>query len=884
MHGITVEQACRFRMRNGYGICAKSQNFSDESAKHMGDEFNDIMNPLFGGQPGQSVLSCVTVEKDVFLALSTMRTEMHGRLAIFTHAYVMPAAEYGRLMQEQPEALLFVPLDQMYVSMQGSSILPAVELALNQPKPDLDNLLQKYKLDQERYAILLWAAYRSIDGTRSVCLTFSGTVNYKLNVVRELVYCVLQGMLPSLQGKISYSSSGDMRRNICLEDAQSGSIGGEAIRFAIYGDRSDCRMEDLDDLEKKFFLTLAQAYPKTRENLLQRMDAWIAELIKPDQKFSMDLVLAAYYLGENFDLDTADTGKLMAWLLNSVSMVSCNENVLDRKLSELLKKMDRITLENKNLLLRRMMVSREQEFVQEMFRLMMNASEKEKVDLLKRAMRGEYREKGDQITATLLEKLPADSKEWDLVLCSEILRWILKHQSKSTLAYAVQLVKNQTPEVCRDVIEQILCSEEQESEWTQDRNQVLETAFQTAVPKMKGEQAASAILSEDALAGWMRLANLPEQQNDLVVQGTRYYIKAYLSQPDQTGENADAVLKICHTYPVWGKVLQPMVRTEIPLVWNEMMSRIYLKPVQSRHQLIAVCKEPLTPQDLEAELPCGKQVEKQFVRFFCKNYAGSPEKELLAALKQEKRDLEQICLPCKTQRNVLEAEMCWAAEQLPEECFTDLDDMAAWEQFGKESGLKKVFELPRGKQIEALATMGRGQNTEQFCMLLRHGKASDKERIRMVEQIPELMNRLDQKGVFSWELFFLYIYDLDAKQPDSARLLDLLQKTEIRTMKYWPQNYRLSDFPVWISLEQYRTLGKEIKKIAGRGAGERVQQIMQVLLDKKASDSSFVGRSAQTDSARMPAQDPLEDEREKKGGRHASGAGKKFWWPFKGKN
>lgn len=291
---MKVEQACRFRLDSGYGISARSPGFDAQQEKSLGEVFNDTMNTVFPGGMGSSVLSCITRGQYAFWARSTLRTDIHNRTTIFTHSYVIPIREYATMMEQMPEKFLAMSMDRLFNVQTGGDTMQTVEF----PDPDCQELnaqalFEKYRLTSQRYAALLQGAYEAITGNRTINLyTVETAEDKKETLVRELTYCILEGMLPAMKKMVTFSSGPDARMRINVINDKVG-LSNDALIFGVEEDQHTS-IRSKDPMRVQMFQELGRATVEKRKQYLDQMEACLSELVNLDNCPPMQLIVAAY--------------------------------------------------------------------------------------------------------------------------------------------------------------------------------------------------------------------------------------------------------------------------------------------------------------------------------------------------------------------------------------------------------------------------------------------------------------------------------------------------------------------------------------------------------------------------------------------------------------
>lgn len=301
---MKVEQACRFRTSEGYGITAKSPGFDRSQEKALADAFNDAMIPVFSNV-GNSILSCTVENPYALYAKNTLRTH-ETRKVIFTHGYIIPKDDYARMMQEIPQRFLAVPAAALMDIQNCSENMDQVEFPGTQyGELSFEEIVSKYNLDANRYSRLLMGAYETMTSNRSLRLYTNVPVEKREQMVRELTYCIVEGLLPIMKGKVSFSSGSDTRMTISVMPA------GESIKHGdlVFGVEDDAytNINFRDELSASCFRTLATASREERKALLDNMQAWLCEVVNVEEGLTLLQICAAfvYQSGQEMTYDVA---------------------------------------------------------------------------------------------------------------------------------------------------------------------------------------------------------------------------------------------------------------------------------------------------------------------------------------------------------------------------------------------------------------------------------------------------------------------------------------------------------------------------------------------------------------------------------------------------
>ena len=333
---MKLEQVCRFRAATGYTVCAQSPGFTADHEAEMGKLFNDTMNPLFG-KVGQSLFTCAIGEKGtIFLSRSTLRSS-YGRTAMFTHSYLLSPDDYEVLMEGSSGAsLLSLSMEDMLYTQPASSNLPTLSFVPSNDIPDLDVLRKKYQLDDARYAQLLLGAYRAMTTSASLCLYTKRPLEETPVLVRELAYCIAEGLLPMLKKRLTYSSAADTRMKVCVSSSVGGhTLGKSGIPFDVDQGRSFPAIK-IDSMSDTFFRALAHASVLERHAMLDKMQRWLSDLSDEGSGISLGMVVAAYYLSSGQSLINEEAARLLANLLSGAKGSGVNQQALDQVLAHLI--------------------------------------------------------------------------------------------------------------------------------------------------------------------------------------------------------------------------------------------------------------------------------------------------------------------------------------------------------------------------------------------------------------------------------------------------------------------------------------------------------------------------------------------------------------------
>lgn len=339
-----IEQACRFRLESGYGISARSEGVTTEQEKAIGDSFNDSMNNLFP-ELGSSILSCTIRGRYALYARNTLKTDIFGRMTIFTHSYLFNLEDYGNILCSHPEQILGIPMSRLMDSRGGESVLPSLELEdLHGQAMDRDTLFEKYGLnDPERYTLLLTGAYEALSTGRSLRLYLGDKSGTPEQMVRELVFCITEGLVSSLRRRITFSSGGDARMSISILRGRERSAGGEMV-YDVFGNaRMNVKIQD--KLKLRLFEALGHADREGRKRILRGIEEWLEK--HGAKNCTAGQVLAAAYVEQFVHMDEnrrhryldKDLRFLMFRAFAAAAGKSLTVDEADERLCELLEEM-----------------------------------------------------------------------------------------------------------------------------------------------------------------------------------------------------------------------------------------------------------------------------------------------------------------------------------------------------------------------------------------------------------------------------------------------------------------------------------------------------------------------------------------------------------------
>lgn len=861
MFKITAEQACRFRTQSGYRVCAKSGGFTDTNAQHMEDEFNDSMNPLFNGSIGKSCLACVSTGEDTFLALCTLRTDMHGRPAIFTNAAVIPTDTYRQKIAEDPAGIIFTPLDQLINHMPSSPMLPGVEMGGTEV-PDLAQLRQKYNLTDERYAELLCGAYRALTSMKCLCFRTGKNVE-EIRTIRELCYCIAMGAPASMRGRISFCSAGDLRKNLCLSTPRNGMVSGDEITFDL---DAAAPAEEMSRLDQVMYMTLAQLPETERAQLLARMDNWLNSLLGGSKDYPADLAVLAFYHEQPTAMEPELARKLIFLTMDAVKVVECNADVLDEALVQLLKLMDTLPAESREALVGRMSSSHNEVFRQLMMNLVSECSASEQAAMLEKAMNGELGAQSHEIALVLLDKIPVNSSLMTPQLQDRVIRVALSGEFAEMQDYAYKLVDYQSLAERTQLAERILCSFEdgrgglhqpRTEEW-----QMLLYIFDMQIRDAfaKGEEAGRHLLGNDQMLALSEKANniwqaFAENAEDLQsLQNGIYYslLTHYAARnlKDSVREINDLVKK----QPHYEAALVETAKQRLPDYYAAVCLQCDIMRVTTTEELVEICGAQSRiiremPQQLEDE------VVAKFAALYSKRTHQTGADWIVPRVIEEGEKLKNTTLSDRVQARILAQEMNWSLKQISYQDLLNSRDAVA-KVWNLASNLKDASLLvnPKVKFAKAYHEMVAQRMDREFVALVRGRELglTAAERRTLSDQIPQMMKELAaHRQPFSWELFFLYCLDDSGNDWDQFAICELMDTVQ-ETRRANPADL-YSNCPMWVTPDDCRILYKNLKE-GGTRTNPNEKEIIRVLKDL-SKGKNVVPR---VEPARRPGRDDEE--------------------------
>ena len=583
---MKAEQACRFRLDEGYCVFAKSPGVRPSQENALGDIFNSTMNSIFPAI-GDSILSCALGAEDAFLARNTLRTDIHGRKTMFTHTYILPIAEYARLMQEEPMKLLGIELSSLLDSQAAGAEMPAIDLNPTAQADSVETLFAKYNLDKVRYGRLLLGAYLAITGGGSVQLVTRLPLEQTPAMVRELTLCILEGLLPILKGKLTFSTGPDPRMSISVISTANTSNPSGELMFGVEDDRYT-NILPRDELTELTFYALAEQSHEARAESARKMQAWLEETINIHAGLSVPLVCAAYCMTSGMEMTTEALLMLFRSIGNSRSIPTDVANTL---LTYLVKRMHEgtgCTTGALSLIAGRYL----REDSSQEFRAMADtafsvAPTEVCIALADAIFKQEMTDRVRQMLRTLMRRIPTDDPGIQIDLRTKLILWVLAENETEFIDYATVLMLGCPGSEYAKLALGILEST-REKELTQAQDAILTKAL--------------AYMAENNMSmPDPHIATLDRHSDNASEDLTRSAL-AYLFRVRLTKVDAKAGLSIVDTlaekHPTYAQlVLTKLAEGENPAVWELYQTRKDLVDDIDANTIFAVLQQHNTFQN-----------------------------------------------------------------------------------------------------------------------------------------------------------------------------------------------------------------------------------------------------------------------------------------------
>lgn len=454
---MKIEQACRFRTSEGYGITARSAGFDKAQENVLAELFNDSMRQLFG-RLGTSLLSCAVQGSYAFYSRNTLRTH-ENREVIFTHSYVLPAQSYADMMCQMPERLLAVPMSAlMEVQTCGANMEP-VEFPGSEYNPlSLDALFEKYRLTPQRYSRLLMGAYEAMTGSRTLQLCTGAPLEEREQVVRELTYCIVTGLLPVMKGRVTFSSGADTRMNISL--IQPGSAGqNQELVFGVDDDRYTT-IRFRDELTSSFFQALGGMSHEQRRAVLEKMEDWLREITDVENDLTLMMICISYVYNSgkavSSDLSLSLFRSIVKAANKSLSIKSANAMLTELIESQV--EQGRVSTNLLSIAAQWYLMDSTDAFRTQTDKALAMASEEIRVALAEAVTHMPMTANARQMVRVLMERLPMDSAALTEEIRLQLLQWLLQQEPGELKGLYDALCSTLTPPCITALAKQILAA------------------------------------------------------------------------------------------------------------------------------------------------------------------------------------------------------------------------------------------------------------------------------------------------------------------------------------------------------------------------------------------------------------------------------------------
>ena len=127
---------------------------------------------------------------------------------------------------------------------------------------------------------------------RSLRLYTDAPIELREQVVRELTYCIVEGLLPILKGRVSFSSGADTRMTVSVLPSGE-SVKQSDLVFGVEDDRYT-NIKFRDELSTACFRTLGSSSREERKVLLEKMQDWLCEITNIEEGLTLLQICAAF--------------------------------------------------------------------------------------------------------------------------------------------------------------------------------------------------------------------------------------------------------------------------------------------------------------------------------------------------------------------------------------------------------------------------------------------------------------------------------------------------------------------------------------------------------------------------------------------------------------
>lgn len=304
---MKLEQAIRWRGERGFEILAASPGITPSHAKML-EMFSDVMRPLFLEQ-GDCILTLGKRDNGYVLSQCSLRYDGGGRGAVFTHGVFFSGREY----QRDPKANLFCLLSHLpkWESRYDPDLqkLPVLETgAGSRETDDLGGWAEGvgFVSPQGRARFLLLAA-KALGGSGALTIeTKEESCQKRIKKIISYAGYLADSLPKKLLEGLTFSSGADYRQKLSLTCHREG-IGAPAPLYRFL-EEANAWEEEEDPLLYPVFLTLASLEGEEKQEVLDRMDAWLLQLgtasIRPE------LLVCSFYLTDAKALPALEAGIL----------------------------------------------------------------------------------------------------------------------------------------------------------------------------------------------------------------------------------------------------------------------------------------------------------------------------------------------------------------------------------------------------------------------------------------------------------------------------------------------------------------------------------------------------------------------------------------------